>query len=243
MNDWWKNFFDGIWIESAIQGDDPPTTLCEASGIARLLGLRPGMRVLDVPCGCGRMSLALASSGILSTGVDQSRELLKAAHRRASARFLPAQWHCGDMRALPWKHHFDAAFCYWGSFGYFDDSDNARFLSSIYGALRPGGRFLLDTPVKETLLDRIRSWSAPLLGGLVTENCSYNATTERVNSLWTFHREQNITTGRTSIRLYSSAQLLTLLRSVRFVRLEASYARWPSPLGFDDRLLVIAHKD
>lgn len=243
MNNWWKSFFNGIWIDLAIRDEDSPTTLHEADGIARLLNLRAGMRVLDVPCGSGRLSLALARLGIRMTGVDQSNKLLEAAELRARPRLLPAQWHCGDMRALPWKQQFDAAFCYWGSFGYFDDADNLRFLSSIRRALRPGGRFLLDTPVKETLLHRIHSWSAPMLGGFVTENCLYNPATERVDSAWTFQFEQNIAIGCTSIRLYSSTQLLTMLRRADFARLEASYATATSPRGLEDRLVIIAHTD
>ena len=50
------------------------------------------------------------------------------------------------MRDLPWLGEFGGAVCFWSSFGYFDEQGNADFLRAVSNALKPGARFLLDTP-------------------------------------------------------------------------------------------------
>ena len=60
------------------------------------------------------------------------------------------------------KSEYDIpAFCFWGSFGYFDEDGNADFLKAISGVLKPGAKFLLDTHITETLLPKLfqeRGW-------------------------------------------------------------------------------------
>src|SRR5437870_547844 len=125
MHAWWQTFYSGIWIEMLNRGRLPEVTVREATAIAHLLRMRPGMRVLDVPCGNGRLSLALAAHGLIPTAVDQSEELISRGRREMAVCGFPGEWVCCDMRYLPWVEAFDGAFCYWGSFGYFSDKDNA----------------------------------------------------------------------------------------------------------------------
>ena len=61
------------------------------------------------------------------------------------------------MRDLPWRARFDGAFCLGNSFGYLDDEGNAAFLRAVAAALKPGARFVLETPmVLENLLGHIK---------------------------------------------------------------------------------------
>ena len=65
------------------------------------------------------------------------------------------------MRDLPWRARFDGAFCLGNSFGYLDDEGNAAFLRAVAAALKPGARFVLETPmVLENLLGHLqdRPW-------------------------------------------------------------------------------------
>jgi 23S rRNA-/tRNA-specific pseudouridylate synthase/SAM-dependent methyltransferase len=68
-------------------------------GTMRLL--RPpaggGMRVLDIACGQGSLSRAMAAQGIEVVGVDASPRLIDAARRRATGA---ARFEVGDARAL-----------------------------------------------------------------------------------------------------------------------------------------------
>ena len=71
--DWWKDFFSGLVIPFWQGAIPDETTLADADVFAQKLALRPGSRLLDVPCGHGRFALEFARRGCRVTGVDFSR--------------------------------------------------------------------------------------------------------------------------------------------------------------------------
>ena len=147
----------------------------EADFITRVTGLRRGMAMLDVPCGNGRITLELALRGIRSTGVDLCAPLLEEAKAMAAKYEASVDYRLRDMRELPWQAEFDAAICWQGSFGYFDDEQNLVLLQSIADTLKPGGRLLIDTMCLETLLPRFREKSWVTVGNtLVLEQRRFN---------------------------------------------------------------------
>lgn len=107
-----------------------------------LLGLAPGERVLDVGCGSGVVTRAIASRvlpGGTVVGADSSPALLALAHEYAQAEGLAAiEWRVADCRELPFA---DASF---------DAVIAATVLAHVPGAeralaemvrvTRPGGR-------------------------------------------------------------------------------------------------------
>lgn len=108
------------------------------------LGLRPGSRVLDVGCGPGRHSLALARRGIATVGVDHSPEFVQLARDAASAEHLPADFVELDVRELRYDSEFDATICLCqGGFGLLGGRDEPAVFRGIAGTLRPGGRLAL----------------------------------------------------------------------------------------------------
>jgi SAM-dependent methyltransferase len=71
----------------------------------RLVGLKPGDRLLDVGCGTGRHLLAFKREGAAVTGLDVSREVLDEAARRLGRR---SDLHCGRAEDLPFNdNEFD----------------------------------------------------------------------------------------------------------------------------------------
>ena len=147
--DWWETFFEGVSVSMWLQAVSPEHTAREADNLQRLLGVAPGGELLDVPCGGGRLSLALAERGYRLTAVDWSSEFL--AHARTRAGSPGVAWQQRDMRDLPWDGRFDGAFCVGNSFGYLDDEGNAAFLRAVHEALKPGARFILETPSCSTI--------------------------------------------------------------------------------------------
>src|SRR5215471_11709383 len=74
--EWWKNFFDAEYLRLWSELTPPSRSEQEAEGLWSLLRLERGSRVLDAPCGFGRLSRELALRGARVVGVDLSRELL-----------------------------------------------------------------------------------------------------------------------------------------------------------------------
>ena len=98
--------------------------------------------MLDLGCGAGRHSRALASRGFDVTGLDLSAQSLARA-RRSERPNLRFRRH--DMR-LPFRiSGLDAVLCLFTSFGYFEDlGDNLAVVQNVASSLRPGGTFVLD---------------------------------------------------------------------------------------------------
>jgi len=217
--EWWQDFFSGPVLDFVRQSRGQETTREEAYFIARTLGVQPGDRILDVPCGGGRLALELAGRGYQVTGVDINAELLESARRQAAVGNLKVDWKLGDMRDLPWRGEFDAAFCFWSSFGYFDEAENAAFLKAVSRSLKPGATFLLDTPLIETRLPEMESQERiwwPVGNLLALEERNFDHQTSRVESEWTFIRDGQTERKSLSLRLYTYRELSLLLEQAGF---------------------------
>lgn len=108
-------------------------------GVLRLLDLPPQARVLDVACGEGSLSRALAQAGIRSLGVDLAPSLIETAQAAAPPA---ASFVVGDARNLePLKlGQFDGATCVMAVMNL--DPIGPVF-RGIADALVPGGRFVI----------------------------------------------------------------------------------------------------
>ncbi|NGM83621.1 methyltransferase domain-containing protein [Paenibacillus sp. 7124] len=107
------------------------------------LGLPAGAKVLDLCCGMGRHSLALAEAGYKVTGIDLSEALLREARAQEGAEQVT--WIRSDMRELPLEGDFDAVVNLFTSFGYFEeDEEHLKVLREIRRMLKPGGKFIID---------------------------------------------------------------------------------------------------
>lgn len=112
-------------------------TAQEVAFLADALRLGPGHRVLDVGCGPGRHSRALAELGCEVVGLDISAAFLAAAG--------PGRWVRADARRLPFAPgSFDAAIslCQ-GGFGLLGGHDDAAVVGQMASVIRPGGRLAL----------------------------------------------------------------------------------------------------
>lgn len=216
QSNWWEQFFEGPAVNLWLKAMSQEQTAHEADALARILDLPPGARLLDVPCGGGRLSLALAGQGYQVTAVDRSLEFLDHARARDTAGIV--QWERRDMRDLPWTAQFDGAFCVGNSFGYLDDEGNAAFLRAVASALKPGGRFVLETPmVLENLLGHIHDrawWKAGDMHLLVVNE--YDPRQERLQIEYTFLSNGHPEIRRGSHRAYSYRELVDLIESAGF---------------------------
>jgi SAM-dependent methyltransferase len=108
------------------------------------LDLAPGARVLDAPCGYGRIARRLAAAGLEVTGVDLSEPFIARARADRPGPAGSVEYHVGDVRHLPVAGPFDAVVCWYTSFGYYDDDDCRQVLGEFHRVLRPGGTVLIE---------------------------------------------------------------------------------------------------
>ena len=218
-NGWWETFYSGLCLEYVRHARDEEHTRSELEFIQDAMDLSAGARVLDVPCGSGRLALEMAAWGYQVTGIDQSAELVAVAKREAAARDLEVELRQGDMRSLPEDGSYDGAVCFWNSFGYFDDAGNLEFLRSVSRSLKLGGRLALDTPLMETALHTVagepRVWTQA--GDLMAlEERWFEHETGRLESTWTFIRGDQREVREMSMRLYTYRELVTMLEQAGF---------------------------
>jgi SAM-dependent methyltransferase len=130
---WYRTFLDTV---------DPARTAAEVAFLERQLPLSSHSRILDLFCGRGRHAIRLAEAGYRVTGVDWNATALASARADAGSR---ARFMHMDVRNIgQLRQRWDAVIVMWASFGYFSHEENVALLAGAAGALRPGGRLVLD---------------------------------------------------------------------------------------------------
>ncbi len=218
-SDWWDGFFSGLLVDFWRTALPAEVTAAETDFLDRHLGASAGGRLLDVPCGHGRLAIELAARGYCVTGVDLSADLLAAARADAATRGVEITWRQSDMRELSFAEPFDAAFCAGSSFGYFDDAGDADFLRAVAGALRPGGRFVLDaSKLAETIFPAFRERHSLERDGLLFEaENRYDALTGRYENRYTLTRGRDVETKVASHRIYTLSQVVAMLKAAGLI--------------------------
>lgn len=110
--------------------------------LLRAAAIRPGDRVLDVGCGCGELTVALARAarpGGSVLGLDLSGPILAVARRLAAeAGAAEVRFVQGDAEVHPLPvSTYDVVV---SSFGVMFFEDPAAAFGNLLGTLRPGGR-------------------------------------------------------------------------------------------------------
>jgi len=161
---------------AALEAFDRIAGLQELKQIERA-GLQPGDAVLDVGCGPGLETLALARRvwpGGQICGLDKSAAFIDEARRRAAALDLAINYEVGSADALPWPQ---------GSFDHVRAERVLIYLEDVMAALsemrrvlRPGGSLALIEPQLDTVTVNLPN------RGLVRRVMAYEADTAAAQS-------------------------------------------------------------
>jgi ubiquinone/menaquinone biosynthesis C-methylase UbiE len=239
--EWWQTFFSGIVLDMWQQAIPEVYTRAEAEFISSLLRLRPSARILDAPCGEGRIARELAAKGYQLTGVDMAQDFLEMARTKGKQRGLTIAFEQGDVRSLRFVDDFDGALCWGNSFGYFDDAGNTAMLQSLARALKTGGRLVLDASSNaESRLPNFREREWAKIGDILfLEENEYDHAQGRMITHYTFVREGKEETRTGSHRIYSYREICRMLEAAGFtqVRSYASLSKEPFKLGANQLLM------
>lgn len=147
-NDFYRIVLGPSLVYSCAYWDSPDATLETAQAaklelICRKLGLRPGMRLLDVGCGWGTMAIHAARKyGVSVVGVTLSHEQVELARKRVVEAGLASQV---DIRLQDYRDVADGPFDAIASVGmaeHVGPDQFERYAGTLYRLLRPGGRLL-----------------------------------------------------------------------------------------------------
>jgi SAM-dependent methyltransferase len=216
---WWSN--DHFW-EEMFDFIFPPEHLGLGQEVAEkaaaLLGLGQGAAVLDLGCGPGRVSVPLARMGYRVVGVDVQASYLARARDRAAREGVALELHQGDIADIGYRRDFDAAISIFTSFGYFADRDeDERVLQRARRALRPGGRFLLETAHRDGVvrLLRAREGEGPD-GRRYREEPRFDPVAGVLEARWTVTSPAGARSFVTRMRAYSATELASMLHRAGF---------------------------
>ena len=211
--EWFVSFPGDLWV-----GGDQGAEV-RAAFVREVLSLRTGARVLDAPCGDGRIAVHIARAGYRITGIDLTANLVRRARNRFRKEGLRGTFLVRDLRELDFDGEFDAVFNWGGSFGYFDEAANRDVVRCYARALKPGGRLLIDQPTREYLL---RHFHPSRKHGRMSIRARWDATTERLETTYRFTHGGGCRRFPMSIRLYTPGQFRRLLAGAGLVT-EAVY--------------------
>jgi SAM-dependent methyltransferase len=139
---WFKDWFNSAYYHLLYQHRDDTEALNFIGKIIAFLHPPANSRMLDVACGKGRHSKALADMGFDVTGIDLSPESIAEAKKWESDSL---HFFEHDMR-LPFRvNYFDYAFNLFTSFGYFrTEREHNNAIRTIASSLKNGGVFVVD---------------------------------------------------------------------------------------------------
>ena len=244
-HDWYREFFRGLALDVWRDGVPAEQTDAEEAFLWDALRLRPGKRVLDVPCGAGRLAIPLTRRGAAVTGIDLSSEALDRARDDARAAGVAIDWRRAEMRELPAGGDFDAAFCFGNSFGYLDRHGTRAFAAALARALKPGARFAMDSGmVAESILPALLPRQEAAIGDIrfIEEN-RYHAASACLETRYTFERAAGSETRVALHWIFTAGEIVHLLEEagLHVESLHASLDGRPYGLG-SPRLVLVAVK-
>ena len=178
-----------------------------------------GKTALDLCCGPGRCSIALARKGFSVTGVDRTNFLLDKARAKARAAKVKIEWVQMDMRDFVRPDCFDLALSMFGSFGYFEDkTQDVGVLRNIFASLRPAGVFLVEVMGKERLAKILQPTTSDVLpdGTMLVQRHEIFDDWTRIRNEWILIRKGRTKTFKFHHTVYSGQEIRDRLGQVGF---------------------------
>ncbi len=213
-------FDDDYWLshENYLTSEQADADVAEICGhLVTFAG-----RLLDAPCGTGRIAARLSQLGFEVDAVDLDPRALSLARSQQRGLSRTVTYFERDLRKLIGLGSYEVIVSWFNSFGYFTSEENQQLLDTYTSLLRPGGVLLINTldlgevrtilregPLEETIEVRGRTISS------TAELVENRLVTNRVGQGGGELRHRT-----SSVELFTKAQWSDLLMSRGFTAVE-----------------------
>ena len=243
---WYVRFFRRDYLRIYGHTLEEDRTELETQFAIRALGIIPHDAILDLCCGQGRHSIALAKTGLEVTGVDLSSEMLDLARSNATASGVSLSFRQADMRFLPqeFTSRFDAIINMFSSFGYLEsESDDQLVLNEAARVLKPDGKLLMDLLNREWVIinNEPYEWRIHDDGTIILEHRELDLEASINHLTYTEVAPDGTRTAVSELhmRLYTLTEMIEMLKSAG-LRLERVYGGFRGEgYGVNTRRMII----
>ena len=210
----------------------------------------PGSRILDIACGTGGYSLALAEKGHRLTGIDLDQSMIEAARVKARGLDLQAVFQVMDMLGMGERLDpgFDLAFCIGNSLVHLESEEKIRrVLMDCHRLLNSDGTLI----VQIINYDRILGKGITRLPTLRDESVGLEFVRtyelDPAASVVIFRTklrigrgaDQSVVRNQVPLRILQSRDLLGLAASAGFQGLQLLGGFGEEPFGIDTLPLIL----
>lgn len=217
----------------------------EIANLLERLPIKDTGRVLDLCCGSGRHSRALARRGYEVVGVDLSPVLLQLAEEQNNYPHLSFT-RC-DMRDIPFREEFDIVVNLFTSFGYFaTDEENAKVVRNMAQALKTDGEVIIDYLNPAYVIENLVPHSSKQVAGMSIDEERWiqdGFVKKRilVNDEHTSEPREYLE----QVRLFSVEQMTGMLKQAGFgsIQVFGDYEFQPYEAGHSPRMIFFAIKE
>lgn len=244
QQEWFAKWFESPWYSTLYAHRHTEEAALAIRLMLNATQLEFGSKILDLCCGNGRHSLALAERGFEVVGIDYSKHLLEIAQKKLEQTSV--KLFRQDMRHSYPVAPYDCICNMFTSFGYFDiENDNRTVLYRISEALKKGGYFFFDylnaeyvrstfTPFTETVLPHAT---------IIQKRTITDTYVSKRIEIYTEHTSKP-EIFEEKVRLYTSKQLISMIESysMNIVQQYGNYNGVPFLLDSSPRCIIVAQK-
>jgi SAM-dependent methyltransferase len=228
----------------------PPPEAEEIADFLEATGIRPGARLLDVPCGIGRRARGLADRGYRVTAVDANAVAIDTLRRRVPKRLAGRiEYRAAAPDALPElaaAEAFDAALCLDHAIGRDAREKDVAFLSRVREHVSPEGLLLVDVLHRDFFASRPRPFAYHVVGEVEQhEFRTFDPLSGVLELTWKFYQREatdlrfrGVSSAR--LRLLAPHEVEGIFRDAGWTAI-ARYGGWgKEAVSVDRRKLVFA---
>ena len=240
QQNWYKTFFNGLALEVWTKVMTPDYTNTEVQFIKEFIRNANG-NILDIPCGNGRHSIALAKEGYTVTSIDIAEEYISSLREVIDKENLPIIPIQADILEYELSGEFDLAICLGNSFSYFNYYQTLEFAKKVYGVLKTGGAFLVNTgAVAESILPsvQLKDW-IEVDGILFLSERLYHAESSVLQSNYRIIQKEKIEYKTAYHHVFTLAEIRRLLTEAGFGEIEQYSGFDKTPYKYGDRQAFI----